>query len=766
MSRTATALSTALAIGVLAVGTPPASARTEPSVATTPVPVGAPQATQFTASVEGESIGLYADDNGWGSEVAFGQFDFTGSVEVTVDVGFDFTSYAAAPAAAGIVSSRAGRTITISLDEPENITLVFDDDHKGRTLHLFANAPDPDVPDPDDPGVIFIEPGYHDLEGGDDKIVVESGQTLYVAPGAYINGRIVIDHVDDVEVRGRGVVTMDYRPEDHPMIPLTAVRSTNVRISGIIVSRMSTGWSSTLENSSDVSIDNYKVVSPQYASTDALDIINCHDVTVTNSFFRSADDNIPIKGVIAPGYDSQNDPQLGAANHTIDISGSQFWSDANNVITLGAETQASSYHDIRFHDNDVLFSYDDRDNHGQLDERAVMSIASLNSTVFENIVFEDIRVEQAERLIALSFVRSFWFGSLQGNLAWPGTIRGITFRNISVDGSTGASDIRLKGWDTGRQISDVTLDNVSIDGTVISELDDPHLWINSLVSDLTIISPSGTRTLERGPVNVAPEEDYDVDRYAAARDYSSIQGNQGWTYQTWTAAGGAVDMQWDTSLGRWRGPGDWDAIWAGDTEVYLHPHDNDVWLNWTAPRDGRLRVTGTVRKFATHGGDGVRAAIWHDDTQIWPSQGPWQSIAFNDATGAAADATISVQAGDVISFRLNQNATTEADSTAWNPSVRYVDDPPSVTVEARARCVGGRATVAVTARNDGDAAVAIRLSTPAGGASFPAVAPGRSAHQSFATRKVAIASGEARTEVTIGGDVTSIATPHPAVNCE
>lgn len=690
--RWSTAVVVAAVCAALAGGAAPASAAA-PTVSTAAVPDGAPESTLFEATVEGQPIGLYADTNGWGAEIAFGQFDFTGTVEVTIRVDFDFTDYEVVPVSEGIPSTRSGDEISFSLENPTNVSVVFDGDYMGNVIHLFGNAPDADVPDPADPDVIYVAPGFYDLSGGDDKIVVSSGQTLYVAPGAYLNGRVVIDGVEDVDVRGRGVITLGYQPADHPMIPLTVVDSSNVSISGVIVSRMTTGWSSTLDGASDVSFDNYKVVSPRYASTDALGIINSHDVTVTNSFLRSADDNIPIKGIASSGgYDPQVDPQTGAGVYAIDISGSQFWSDANNVITIGAETQASSFSGIRFHDNDVLFSYDDRDHHGELDERAVMSIASLNSTYFHDIVFEDIRIEQAERLISLSFVPSFWFGSLQGNLAWPGGISGVTFRNITVDGSTGSSQIRMQGWDAGRQLSDITLDNISINDSPLTGFDDSHLWINSLVSNVKIVHSEGEVTLPRGPVNVPPGDDYDIDAYDAARDYSSVQGNQGWTYQTWTAAGGAVDMQWDTELNRWRGPGQWDAIWNGAGEVYLHPDGNEVRLNWTSPRAGTVDISSVVRKFATHAGDGIRAAIWHDDTRIWPADAPWQSIAFDDAVGVAAALTAVVQEGETISFRLDQNATTDADSTAWASTIRYVDDAGTGGTETGGTEIGGTET--------------------------------------------------------------------------
>lgn len=640
---------------------------------TAPVPDGAPAATQYSATVQGEPIGLYADTNGWDEEIAFGQFDFTGSVTVSVTVEFEFRTFQIAPSSTGISGTRDGQTITFELGDPTNVTLIFDGQYQGSALHLFGNAPDHHVPDRDDPDVIWIEPGYYDAPDVESDIVIGPGQTLYLAPGAYINGRVIIDGVEDVSVRGRGVISLDHTPDEHPMIPLTAVDSSDVRISGIIVSRMSTGWSSTLDNVRDVRIDNYKVVSPQYASTDALGLINVQDVRVTNSFLRSADDNIPIKGIVQPGYDPAHDPAQGEANRDIEITRSQFWSDANNVITMGAETQAVEYENIRFHDNDVLYSYDDRDHHGELSERAVMSIASLNATHFHDITFADIRIEQAERLIALSFQPSFWFGTLPGNLSWDGSISDITFRNIEVIHSTGSSQIRMEGWDEDHRITDITLDRIRINGRLLCSSNDPHLWLNSLVSNVQLRCGHHQRPVA-GPVNVPPEEDYDPDRFSAARDFGAVQGVRGWRFLTRTPGSGPVEMAWDTDLARWRGPGEWDALWADPERLYLHPDDNEIWVQWTAPRDGTIEITGTVAKFDTSKGDGVRAAVYHDDERIWPVDRDWMHIAFDDASGADHADRVQVSEGDVISFRLDQRRTADADSTTWNPSILYADE--------------------------------------------------------------------------------------------
>jgi hypothetical protein len=107
----------------------------------------------------------------------------------------------------------------------------------------------------------------------------------------------------------------------------------------------------------------------------------------------------------------------------------------------------------------------------------------------------------------------------------------------------------------------------------------------------------------------------------------------------------------------------------------------------------------------------------------------------------------------------------------WTPTAEEAaacdDDAPVVEVQAVTRCLAGRAYVAVTARNEGDAAATVRLVTPFGERSVADVAPGRSAYQSFATRSTSVAAGEATVDVAGADGVRpgSISATYDALTC-
>ena len=81
------------------------------------------------------------------------------------------------------------------------------------------------------------------------------------------------------------------------------------------------------------------------------------------------------------------------------------------------------------------------------------------------------------------------------------------------------------------------------------------------------------------------------------------------------------------------------------------------------------------------------------------------------------------------------------------------DEEPAldVTVTAEARCLAGKAYVAVRATNGEDVPMAVTLDTPFGSKTVSDVQPGKNAYQSFAVRSTSVEAGTAT--VTASGEV-------------
>ena len=116
-----------------------------------------------------------------------------------------------------------------------------------------------------------------------------------------------------------------------------------------------------------------------------------------------------------------------------------------------------------------------------------MSIVLLHGTEVTNITWEDIRVNNCQRLVCFRFVDSFWFGSIQGNQSFPGYVDGVTLRNITCDSNnTGkiANDILIYGWSKDKKIQNVTLENFVVNGKKLNSMMNPYMKVNSYIKNI------------------------------------------------------------------------------------------------------------------------------------------------------------------------------------------------------------------------------------------------------------------------------------------
>ena len=171
----------------------------------------------------------------------------------------------------------------------------------------------------------------------------------------------------------------------------------------------------------------------------------------------------------------------------------QIWNDCNNAMALGAETRARHYKNIHFKEVDVIFSYDDLNHHTELDERSAMTIVCLEGTFFEDITWENIRVNRCERLACLTFKDNFWFGSIPGDQSTEGGINGVTFKNVTVSSNSGSSianEILLNGWyrenTPTKIVENITFDNVVIEGERVANEKNKHIKTNN-TSERTLV---------------------------------------------------------------------------------------------------------------------------------------------------------------------------------------------------------------------------------------------------------------------------------------
>jgi len=106
--------------------------------------------------------------------------------------------------------------------------------------------------------------------------------------------------------------------------------------------------------------------------------------------------------------------------------------------------------------------------------------------------------------------------------------------------------------------------------------------------------------------------------------------------------------------------------WARVAKNWMHPGNNsDVARTFVAPLDGRISVSGTVKKLHLDG-DGVKVVISHQDKVLWTAE-----LDGKDSVGKEPDLSLEVKKGDTLRFIVNRRGSYSCDTTGWDPVVSY-----------------------------------------------------------------------------------------------
>lgn len=447
-----------------------------------PAPEGVELATRYTLTVEGQDVPLYrviipdsvpiprlTGATGRHGVASMAIFDINDRVEVSVTNPEPIEEVRILPTSYGVEYSVEGNTLNFSVERPMHLTVEINGNWH-ESLHISANPFEEDVPDPNDPNVIYFAPGVHDVV----ELKVEDNQTVYIAGGAYIRcakgekdvevklgQRMLVPPTflimgENVTFRGRGVIDGGAIPRPRRRYMLLVQDSKGVKIEGVTFFDPSR-WTLPVKNSNDIHIDNIKITGWR-GNADGVDISNSSDVLVENSFFRTFDDLVVVKTYEGAG-EAKN----------IHVRKCVLWNEYAHALSIGAEVR-SNVSNVLFEDCDVI--------HDKGRETA-LRVYHCDSAVISDVVFQNIRIEEARRLISIWIGRTRWTKTPE-----RGHIKGVTFRDITATSApinptlTGFQDatdwkpyiikdhasIEIVGYDAGHIIDDVVFDNVILDG--------------------------------------------------------------------------------------------------------------------------------------------------------------------------------------------------------------------------------------------------------------------------------------------------------------
>ena len=402
------------------------------------------------------------------SDASMVYFDFSGEVEVMVQKNNgEIRSAVVRPLAKNIQPSLHDNTITFTLDKPQNLSVECNGDRL-HNLHLFAGSIETDIPDKNAPDVMYFEAGFHKPDSASkESFKIPSNTTVYLEGGAVLNGRLLCQDVENVVIRGRGIL---FEPQQGVAIH----HSRNITVDGIIAIDPR-HYTVSGGESRGITIRNLKSFSYQGWS-DGLDFMSCTDVLIDGVFMRNSDDCIAV-------YNHRGN--FWGGSHNFLVGNSTLWADVAHPINIGThgntETGDEVMENLTFHNIDILeHDEDDRDYQG------CMTINVGDHNIGRNILFEDIRVERIEegQLFHLRVMYNEKYNTGPGK-----GIENITFRNITYTGYNENPSV-IKGYSAECGIRNVIFENIVINGKQIRSPEEGNMLIGNFAKDILLKDPT------------------------------------------------------------------------------------------------------------------------------------------------------------------------------------------------------------------------------------------------------------------------------------
>ena len=373
----------------------------------------------------------------------YAQFDAPGKVEVRVRARAGVDAVRILPKKAAITPTRTGPDeVAFSLVPPCQVAVETEGRH--RALIIAVNLPETDVPDPNDPNVVWIGAGRHRR-----NLKLKSNQTLYLAPGAVVEGSLSGSGTNMV-VRGRGAISgMCWGHLKGPGTYMVRLKGSHITVRDVaFIGAWS--WCLVLDRTDDVLVDNVKILGCHVINDDGIDICRSSNVTIRNSFIRALDDTI------APKWWCEN----------LLVEKCILWPDIANAVRVGYECADEDGHAFRNHvyrDIDILHLPINKRPPEKTWTSCAIYFQASNNALYENLLFEDIRIDTIERGDILLDVKTF-------ATLWPwnkpdaaGRVRGCTLRNIHLDNPFGdeAMIVHLEAKDAAHPVEGIVFEDVT-----------------------------------------------------------------------------------------------------------------------------------------------------------------------------------------------------------------------------------------------------------------------------------------------------------------
>lgn len=422
-------------------------------------------------------------------EASMAYFDFSGQVEVEITFPRYYCVYCVdiRPLSQKIHPQFEDKRITFVLDHPANLSIEVNRD-RFHNLHLFAGSME-EIPskegkdvylckgDLQRPGflgdsmnaqiealpegrMVYIEAGIHYI--GEFLWHIPSHTKVYLEGGAILKGALVIDHAEDIQICGRGMLYLAKYERFSSTNGLRISHSNQITVENLMFVNPP-HYTVCLGGSQNVFLKNLKSFSCEGWS-DGIDLMSCQNVVVDGGFLRTSDDCVAIYG---SRWDYRGD------SRNIQVRNLTVWADVAHPLMIGThgayDADGDVIEQIEFDNIDIL-------EHREPQSRylGTMAINVGDKNVVREVSYKNIRIESIEHGKILDFQ------VIQNPDYNPAPGKGIEHVMLDhIEVMTGQDEVPsvIDGYDNHALVRDVIISDYRRDGKKAESVEEMNLRI-------------------------------------------------------------------------------------------------------------------------------------------------------------------------------------------------------------------------------------------------------------------------------------------------
>ena len=373
-------------------------------------------------------------------------------------------------------------TIRLKTDKPQKFLVTAYLENSGINWFVVSvEEPETNIPDKNDPTVLFIEPGVHQF-GRAWSPYVNGIKTVYLAPGAVVQATMHTVGQDSLKLTGRGLFAQALWHNGKDVSPLKAewmsdmmgicFRECNyLSIDGISVINCPS-YQIELADCENVVVDNVKLLGFGKGNNDGIHLYG-RNIELKNSFLAGSDDRICITGL----FDREKfevtkkeelQPRLEATNvHNLHIHDIVFWGQKNGADIMLTWNGGMTCNNVLIENvQSVGFT-----------NKGFLASKHGGSVVVENITIRNAHLYH-HRIVDLEITDAACWG--QGG----GSVRNVLLENITIDAKAKEVSNKMVGFSPESNVDGITFRNVVANGVKITSLNQTSIETNSFVYNI------------------------------------------------------------------------------------------------------------------------------------------------------------------------------------------------------------------------------------------------------------------------------------------